>query len=185
MAQHHPRVRLFTPELFDSVDVQRALAVYRDRFVDAGGFNYYLVGAFAPDSVRPLVERYLASLPAPARTEQAKDVGVRPPTGVVEQTVRAGVEPKAQSLLVFTGPCEYSMENRAVMSALRQLLDIRLREVLREDKSGTYGAGVGANCSTSPTRTTRSRSPSAALPSAPTSFRRRCSASSTASRPAR
>ena len=147
MAQHNPRVRLFTAELFDSVDVQRALAVYRERFADAGSFNYYLVGAFSPDSVRPLVERYLASLPAPARTEQAKDVGIRPPTGVVERTVRAGIEPKAQSLLVFTGPCEYSIENRAVMNALRQLLDIRLREVLREDKSGTYGAGVGASCS--------------------------------------
>ena len=61
--------------------------------------------------------------------------------------MHAGIEPKAQSLFVFTGPCEYSVENRAVMSALRQLLDIRLREVLREDKSGTYGAGVGAGCS--------------------------------------
>ena len=147
MAQHHPRVRLFTPELFDSVDVGRALAIYRDRFADAGGFTYFLVGAFSPDSVRPLVERYLASLPAPSRTEQAKDVGIRPPTGVVERTVHAGIEPKAQTLFAFTGPCEYSMENRAVMSALRQLLDIRLREVLREDKSGTYGASVGASCS--------------------------------------
>jgi zinc protease len=147
MTQHHPRVRLFTPELFDSVDVRRALTIYRDRFADAGGFTYFLVGAFSPDSVRPLVERYIASLPAPTRTEQAKDVGIRPPTGVVERTVHAGIEPKAQSVLTFTGPCEYSMENRAVMGALRQLLDIRLREVLREDKSGTYGASVGGGCS--------------------------------------
>jgi zinc protease len=147
MAQHHPRVRLFTPELFDSVDVRRALSIYRDRFADAGGFTYFLVGAFSPDSVRPLVERYIASLPAPSRTEQAKDVGIRPPSGVVERTVHAGIEPKAQSMFVFTGPCEYSMESRAVMGALRQLLDIRLREVLREDKSGTYGASVGASCS--------------------------------------
>jgi zinc protease len=147
MSQHNPRVRLFTPELFDSVDVRRALTIYKDRFADAGGFTYFLVGAFSPDSVRPLVERYIASLPAPSRTEQAKDVGIRPPSGVVERTVHAGIEPKAQSMLVFTGSCEYSMESRAVMGALRQLLDIRLREVLREDKSGTYGASVGASCS--------------------------------------
>jgi len=147
MTQHHPRVHLFTPERFDSVDVRRALSIYRDRFADAGGFTYFLVGAFSPDSVRPLVERYIASLPAPSRTEQAKDVGIRPPSGVVERTVHAGIEPKAQSMLVFTGSCEYSMESRAVMGALRQLLDIRLREVLREDKSGTYGASVGASCS--------------------------------------
>jgi zinc protease len=97
--------------------------------------------------VRPLVERYLASLPSLQRAEKARDVGIRPPTGVVNTVVRAGIEPKAQNMIVFTGPCEYSIENRTVLSALRELLDIRLREVLREDKGGTYGAGVGANCS--------------------------------------
>jgi zinc protease len=147
MAQHHPRVRLFTPELFDSVDVRRALAVYRDRFADAGHFTFFVVGAFAPDSVRPLVERWLASLPATERTETARDVGIRPPPGVVERTVRAGIEPKAQTLVAFTGPCEYSFENRVILDALRQLLDIRLREVLREDRGGTYGVRVDADCS--------------------------------------
>ena len=110
-------------------------------------FTFFLVGSFDADSVRPLVERYLASLPAAQRSEKARDVGIRPPSGVVHRTVRAGIEPKAQNLIVFSGPCEYSIENRTVMSALRELMDIRLREVLREDKGGTYGAGVGANCS--------------------------------------
>ena len=147
LSQHHPRTRLFVPELFDSVDVRRSLAIHRERFADASAFTFFLVGSFAPDSVRPLVERYLASLPALQRAEKARDVGIRPPTGVVNTVVRAGIEPKAQNLIVFTGPCEYTIENRTVMSALRELLDIRLREVLREDKGGTYGAGVGANCS--------------------------------------
>ena len=147
MAGYHPRTRLFTPELFDSVDVQRSLAIHRDRFADASAFTFFLVGSFDPDSVRPLVERYIASLPSQKRGEKAKDVGIRPPTGVVNKTVRAGIEPKAQTMIVFSGPCEYSIENRTVMSAMRELLNIRLREVLREDKSGTYGAGVGANCS--------------------------------------
>jgi len=147
MAQHHPRTRLFVPELFDSVDVRRSLAIHQDRFADAGAFTFFLVGSFNADSVRPLVERYLASLPATQRSEKARDVGIRPPTGVVNRTVRAGIEPKAQNLIVFSGPCEYSIENRTVMSAMRELLNIRLREVLREDKGGTYGAGVSANCS--------------------------------------
>jgi zinc protease len=33
-----------------------------------------------------------------------------------------------------------------VLSALRDLLDIRLREALREDKGGTYGVSVGGSC---------------------------------------
>jgi zinc protease len=150
MSGHHPRTRLFVPELFDSVDVQRSLAIHRDRFADASAFTFFLVGSFNPDSVRPLVERYVASLPSAKRGEKAKDVGIRPPTGVVEKVVHAGIEPKAQNMIVFSGPCEYGIENRTVMNAMRELLNIRLREVLREDKGGTYGAGVGANCSNIP-----------------------------------
>ena len=146
MSQHHPRVRLLAPELLDSVDLRRALEIHRERFADASGFTFFLVGSFAPDSVRPFVERYLASLPSLHRGERARDVGIRPPPGVVERTVRRGVEAKAQTELVFTGTCAYSYESRVLLGALRDLLDIRLREALREEKGGTYGVGVSGNC---------------------------------------
>jgi len=151
MSQHHPRVKIISPELLDSVDLRRSLAIYRERFADGGAFTFFLVGSFKPDSVRPLVERYLASLPALQRTEKARDVGIRPPTGVVERTVKMGVEAKAQTQLIFTGDCKYSYENRVVLGALRDLLDIRLREALREDKGGTYGVSVGGSCHRIPT----------------------------------
>ena len=151
MAQHHPRVKLMSPELLDSVDIHRALAIQKDRFADASGFTFFVVGSFTADSLRPLVERYLASLPALNRNETARDAGIRPPTGVVERTVRKGMEAKAQTQIVFTGACSYSYENRVVLSGLRDLLDIRLREALREDKGGTYGVGVDASCHHIPT----------------------------------
>ncbi len=151
MAQHHPRVKLMSPAILDSVNIRRALAIQRDRFADASGFTFFLVGSFSTDSVRPLVERYLASLPALHRNEVARDVGIRPPAGVVERTVRKGVESKAQTRLIFTGTCAYSYENRVVLSGLRDLLDIRLREALREEKGGTYGVSVGASCTHVPT----------------------------------
>ena len=146
MAQHHPRVKLMSPELLDSVDIHRALAIQKDRFADASGFTFFVVGSFRPDSLRPLVERYLASLPSLNRHETARDVGIRPPPGIVERTVRKGVEAKAQTQITFTGTCAYSYANRVILGGLRDLLDIRLREALREDKGGTYGVGVGATC---------------------------------------
>ena len=151
MAQHHPRVKLMSPALLDSVDIHRALAIQKERFADASGFTFFLVGSFVPDSVRPLVERYLASLPSLHRNEVARDVGIHPPAGVVERTVRKGVEAKAQTRIVFTGVCTYSYANRVILSGLRDLLDIRLREALREEKGGTYGVGIDASCSHIPT----------------------------------
>jgi zinc protease len=149
--QHHPRVRVFQPAMLDSVSITRTLQLYRERFANAGDFHFFLVGSFSPDSVRPLVERWVASLPSTgAAPEKARDVGIRPPPGIVKKVVRKGVEPKAQTELVFHGSCEYGMASRSAISALVGLLDIRLREVVREDKSGTYGVQVGGTCSSIP-----------------------------------
>ena len=146
MAQHHPRVRVFGPEVLDSVDLGRALQLFRERFANAADFTFMLVGSFSPDSVRPLVERYIASLPGSAARDTVVDRGIRPPPGVVTRTVRKGIEPKASTRLYFSSPCSYSYEHRVVLDQLRELLDIRLREVLREDKGGTYGVSVSASC---------------------------------------
>jgi zinc protease len=150
MSQHHRRVRLMSPATFDSVDAGRAMSLYRERLANAGAFTFFLVGSFSPDSVRPLVARYIASLPSSGRRDAARDEGIRPPAGVIEKTVYKGVEPKAETRLVFTGPCAYSYAARHAIASLRELLSIRLREVLREEKGGTYGAGVQGSCSSTP-----------------------------------
>jgi len=119
--------------------------VYRDRFANAGDFTFVLVGAVDTATARPLVERWLGGLPAVDRPERGRDLGIRAPTGVVRRTVRAGQEARGTTQLVFTGPFDYTRENREALSALSDVLDLRLREVLREDMGGTYGVQVGAS----------------------------------------
>jgi zinc protease len=150
LTQRHPRARPFTAATFDSLDVDRSLAIYRQRFADAGDFTFYFVGRFDPDSLRPLVERYLASLPSAGAKETFRDVGIRPPGGVVRREVRRGVEPKARTVLIFTGPAEFSRQAGADMGALAEALELRLREKLREDLGGTYGVGVSGGVSRDP-----------------------------------
>jgi zinc protease len=150
LSQRHPRTRPFSTATFDSLDIDRSLAIYRDRFADAGDFTFYFVGRFDADSLRPLAETYLASLPSSGRQETWRDVGIRPPGGVVQRTVRRGVEPKARTALVFTGPAEFSREASAEMGGLAQALELRLRERLREDLGGTYGVGVSGSVERDP-----------------------------------
>ena len=144
MANYNPRIRLFQPELLDSLDVPRAFALYRQRFATFRGSTFYFVGNFTLDGIRPLVERYLGALPTAGAAEHAMDHGVRPPAGVVRRVVRKGTAPKALSRITFHGAFAYSWAHRIELDALRQLLEIRLRDVLREDKSGTYGVEVSA-----------------------------------------
>jgi len=152
MANYHPRFRLFQPEQLDSLDVPRAYALYKARFAAFTGFTFYLVGNFTLDGIRPLVEQYLGTLPTGGATETFVDRGIRPPTGVVSRIVHRGADPKAESRIAFHGAFDYSWERRLELDALRQLLDMRLRTALREDKSGTYGVGVSASGSWIPFR---------------------------------
>ncbi|MGH7465023.1 MAG: M16 family metallopeptidase, partial [Longimicrobiales bacterium] len=122
MAQHHPRVRPISAATFDAVDLDRAHAIYRDRFADASDFTFFIVGDFAVDSIRPLVQRYLGALPSLKREEAGRDLGIRPPSGVVRKIVRAGAEPQSQTYISFTGPFEYSVEERHLLSSMGEVL---------------------------------------------------------------
>ncbi|MEE9133191.1 MAG: insulinase family protein [Gemmatimonadota bacterium] len=142
LTQHHFRTRLPSQELYEEMDLDKSLAFYRDRFADASDFTFVFVGTFDPDSLRPLIQTYLGGLPSTGREETWRDEGIMPPTGVIEKTVYRGIEPKSQTQIVFTGPFEWTRENRYVIRSLASMLRIRLREVLREDMGGTYGVGV-------------------------------------------
>ncbi len=143
VAQNHRRRRPTTPEVLAGVDLDRALAVFRDRFADVGDFTFVFVGNVTPERLKPLVETYLASLPSKGRKETWRDVGVSPPSGVKAMTVAKGTEPKAQLVLLFHGTETWTRDNDNDLQMLEQALSIRLREVLREDMGGVYG--VGAN----------------------------------------
>src|SRR5205085_1103280 len=104
LSQNHLRAQPLTAARVDQMNLDQSLAFYRDRFADASDFTFVFVGSFNLATMKPLVERYLGSLPALHRHETAKDVGPHPPTGVVEKQVRRGIEPKSQVSIVFTGP---------------------------------------------------------------------------------
>jgi zinc protease len=151
LTQNHVRERPFSAATFDSLSLDRSLAIYRERFADAGDFTFYLVGAFELDSVRPYVERYLGALPSTGRKETWRDVGVRPPAGVVQRTVRRGVEPKSSTSIIFNGPSRFDRRTSSLLRTLGDVLEIRLRERLREELSGTYNVGVGGGVMKEPT----------------------------------
>lgn len=144
LTTNHPRRRPMTAERLQEADLERSFAIYADRFADASDFTFVFVGSFEPDALRPFVERYVATLPANGRTEAARDHRIRFPSGVVESTVRLGREPRAETQIAFAPPDDLDFRREStLMTAVTQVLERRLREVLREDLGGTYGVGVG------------------------------------------
>lgn len=137
-----PRRSPLTADLLDSIDGETALSFYRARFADMGDFTFVLVGNFNIDHVRSLAERYLGALPATSRNETWVDRFRPSPDGVVTKVARKGLEERAQTALVFHGLTEYSFDKSSLMQVLVRVLDIRLREELREALGGVYSASV-------------------------------------------
>ncbi|HSQ31437.1 MAG TPA: insulinase family protein [Gemmatimonadaceae bacterium] len=150
MSQHNFRARPITAATFAEVNPDSALAFYRTRFADASDFTFAVVGNVDTVALKPLVERYLASLPATHRSETFRDNGGAPPTGIVEKAVHKGVEPKANTILEFTGACKYAPETRFEIRALMELFQIKLNETLREQLGGAYSPSAGGSCARTP-----------------------------------
>ena len=142
LTQNHLRARPLKAASVDQLNLERSLAFYKERFADASDFTFVFVGSFDLATMKPLVERYLASLPALHRQESPKDVGIRPPSGVVEREVRKGIEPKSQVSIVFTGAFQNTEMNRVTLRAMGEMLSGSLHRTLREELGGTYGVSV-------------------------------------------
>jgi zinc protease len=150
MSQHSVRDRPFTPAVFAEASPEKAFAFYRDRFADASDFTFILVGNVDTATIRPYVELYIATLPSIGRKESWRDTGGAPPKGVVQRVVHKGTEPKANTLIDFTGACISTPENRFAFRALTTLVQMRLNETLREKLGGTYSPNVAGGCSREP-----------------------------------
>ena len=151
LSQNHPRARPLSPELVAQMSLDKSFAFYKDRFADASDFTFVFVGSFDVATIKPLVERYLGSLPALHRKEAPRDVGIRPPSGIVEQQVTKGREPRSQVGVVFTGTFHNDQQQRLILRAVADTLEGSLQRVLREDLGGTYGVSVEPDVTQRPT----------------------------------
>ena len=150
MQRDQPRFRPMTVDEISKMDLEKSLAFYRDRFADASDFTFVFVGNLDLEAIKPLVCRYLATLPSLRRVETWKDWRVPPPEGIVTRVVEMGVEPRSLTAVVFSGPFSYSLENRNAIGAASQMLETRLRKLLREKLSGTYNVSVQPSVSKIP-----------------------------------
>jgi zinc protease len=142
LSREHPRRQPESPETVDRWDLTKAMTFYKARFADASRFTFVFVGSFTPDMIKPFVETYVASLPATRGNETWRDLGVTPPTGVVQKTVQKGIAPKSQVSIVFSGALQYTDANLLALRTVTMLLQGRLFDTIRQQLGGTYSIEV-------------------------------------------
>lgn len=141
--QNHPRA--FNP--YDISNAEKARfedisAIYKDRFKDASDFTFVFVGNFQPETIKPLIVKYLGNLPSANRGETWKNWDIKPPAGPLETVIKKGVDDKSTVQIVYAGAAVHDVSENRNLVLLGELLTIKLLEVLREEKSGIYGVGA-------------------------------------------
>ena len=121
-----------------TLDQKQTFDIYRDRFADFSDFTFTFVGNFDVDTVKTLAQTYLGNLPSTGRKETWRNVRAELPTTVVEQTVHKGLDERARTRIVFTGPISPTLENEVLLDVLENVLDIRVVDELRQTLGGTY-----------------------------------------------
>ena len=147
---HPRRPRIPQAKDFDQLDLSRVMEIYRARFGSAKGFTFFLVGSIDLKAIKPLVARYLGSLPVGDVPTQYRDLGLRPVKGVVRSEVLGGSEAKSVLSLTLSGEAAYSNNANLALRALADVLDIKLVEVLREKMGAVYSPSLSAQLSKLP-----------------------------------
>ena len=148
--QGHPRHRPISVEMIEEIDPELGLKLYKERFADASDFTFVFVGTLDLEVLKNYVVKYLASLPNLNRTEEGRFNGDRKATGQLEVTIDQNVEEKTVARVMYHGDAEWSPENSYALGFAKDILNIRLRERLREKESKVYGASVSGSLSRLP-----------------------------------
>jgi len=135
---YHPRKRPMTAKILDEAKLDRIAKIDKERFSDASDFKFFFVGNIDQEKFKPLVEKYIGSIPSSYSHEMWKNLHIESPSGVIEKTVYKGQEDKSIFDLEFHGKFEYNKENIIAFTALGKILSTRLLEKIREDKSSVY-----------------------------------------------
>lgn len=140
--RNHPWApRVPKSENFGKINNQHALNIYKERFGDASGFTFVLVGKFDIAAAKPLLATYLGSLKSSGKKSMYKDVGLRPIKGVKKEIFK-GTEPKSFIRMFWNGEVPYTTDEQLKLQALTEVVNIKLIEKLREDLAGIYGGGM-------------------------------------------
>ena len=142
--QNHPRRQVTSAAQIESLNLETLARVHSALYSYADDFRFVIVGNVDLETLKPLVEKYIGSLPTSKKVEYAVvDDGVRTATGEVTNDFRAEmIQPKVSVYLTYSGAIEDNAKNRLVLDLLTRALDSRYMVSIREEKGGTYGVHV-------------------------------------------
>jgi len=144
----NPLYRLPEVEDITKFDYDRALQMLKQLYGNGGQFTYTFVGNFDEQAIRPLIEQYIASLPA-GKAVKTKDVRTFFKGNRDNRFEKKMETPQAQTTVIWkTDKMPYTLENKVLLSAASQVLTRVYLRTIREEESAAYNVGAHGEIST-------------------------------------
>jgi len=140
---YNPRTPILNKESVNKITLEDIRKIYTDRFDGADEFTFFIVGNIEKETVIPMVEKYIGSLPAKGRQETWINRGIEQPEGKLTREINLELKvPKSTVYLSFASEMKYTPYNYLGLEVIQGILDLVYTEKVREDEGGTYGVGV-------------------------------------------
>jgi zinc protease len=139
-----------TEKQIDQIKLNNALYVFQDRFSDAGDFKFVMVGNFKVNEMIPMLEKYIGGLPSKQRTETWRDVSPIFPQGITRLDYAQNSEEQSRVNIFMQGDFVWKYKERLLLTIMKDILNIKLRESMREEQGGVYGVRHSAGATAYP-----------------------------------
>ena len=137
------RALVISPEIVEKASIKDVENVCKRLFGNVAGATVYIVGNIDAGTLKPLVAKYIASLPGGKKGGKFIDRKDGIVEGKIVKEVVVPMEtPKSTTIQVYTANIPYSIENDVLLNIAKLYLDMVYVETLRESEGGTYGASV-------------------------------------------
>ncbi len=139
--------RAISTEIIDKADREQSLKIVRDLLANAADFTFVFVGDVTVEAITPLLEQYIATLPADSATASAgweinSDREITPGS-LTKEYATAMQTPQTTCAVVLTAEEPFTTKNDYLNSATAQILSNRLLKKIREEMGAVYSIGAG------------------------------------------
>lgn len=139
---HNPRRQLISEEIVDGFQFEQLPAIYQKLYPGAESFIFTFVGNVDLETLKPLVEKYIGSIPAGKKMTYTDDKAAPVKGEITEDFKTPMLQPKVGVRYRYTGEMPYTLKNKLALTFLTQALNSRYLISIREEKGGTYGVSV-------------------------------------------
>jgi len=141
--------QMITSEIINAADRNVILDIIHSNLANAADYTFYFVGDITVDQITPLLEQYIATLPADAKT-RTTNYTVNTDREIAAGTARDNFTTKMENpqtwvFIVIEGEMPFTAKDKKISSMVGQILSNRLLKTIREDMGAVYSIGASSN----------------------------------------